>query len=62
MISYEPHLTDFFVSRWNKVITMSEGNEHTSNNPANILIKLGVHPNIISESIESMDQKVFLGL
>jgi len=33
------------------------GNVHTSNNQDNILIKLGVHPNIISKS---MDQKVFL--
>ena len=33
------------------------GNVHTSNNQDNILIKLGVHPNIISKSI---DQKVFL--
>jgi len=41
---------------------MSEGNEHTSNNQANILIKLGVHPNIISKSIKSMDQKVFFGV
>ena len=32
-------------------------NVHTSNNQANILIKLCVHPNIISKSI---DQKVFL--
>jgi len=38
---------------------MSDGTEHTSNNQASILIKLGVHPNIISKS---MDQKVFLGV
>jgi len=38
---------------------MSEGNEHTSNNHANILIKLCVHSNIISKN---MDQNVFLGL
>ena len=39
---------------------MSGGNKHTSNNQANILIKLGIHPNIISKSIKNMDQKVFL--
>jgi len=32
---------------------MSEGHERTSNNHANILIKLCVHPNIISKSIKS---------
>jgi len=41
---------------------MSDDNEHTSNNPANILITLGVNPNIISKNIKNMDQKVFLGL
>ena len=29
------------------------GNEHTSNNHANILFKLGVHPNIVSKSIKA---------
>jgi len=56
-IIYEPHLTHFFASRRDKAITMSEGNEHTSNNNANILIKLGVHPNIISKNIKKHGSK-----
>jgi hypothetical protein len=55
MINYEPHLTHFFVSK--KKLKMNEGNDHTSKNEANILIKLGVHPNIISKSTKNMDQK-----
>jgi len=41
---------------------MNEDNEHTSNNQANIPIKLCVHPNVISKSTKNMDQKVFLEL
>jgi len=38
---------------------MNVGLEHTPDNVDNISIRLGVHPNIISKSI---DQKVFKGL
>jgi len=36
---------------------LNEGNEHISNNQANILIKLCVHPNIISKSTKKHGSK-----